>query len=43
MGALGALLPAIVPAVLADLHGARCAQAYARQVSSPMRSGSRRR
>ena len=36
MGAApGGLLPAIVPAVLADLHGARCAQAYARQVSSP--------
>src|SRR5512145_1240089 len=29
MGALGGLLPAIVPAVLADLHGARRAQAYA--------------
>ena len=31
MGALGALLPAIVPAVLADLHGERRAQAYAGQ------------
>jgi MFS family permease len=31
MGALGGLLPAIVPAVLADLHGARRAEAYAGQ------------
>ena len=31
MGALGGLLPAIVPAVLADLHGERRAQAYAGQ------------
>src|SRR5262245_47332267 len=31
MGALGGLLPAIVPAVLADLHGPRRAEAYAGQ------------
>jgi fucose permease len=31
MGALGGLVPAIVPAVLADLHGARRAEAYAGQ------------
>src|SRR5687768_10297885 len=31
MGALGGLLPAIIPAVLADLHGERRAQAYAGQ------------
>ncbi|MBA4097647.1 MAG: hypothetical protein C0484_12885 [Rhodospirillum sp.] len=31
MGALGGLLPAIVPAVLADLHGERRAQAFAGQ------------
>jgi fucose permease len=31
MGALGGLLPAIVPAVLADLHGARRAEAFAGQ------------
>jgi len=31
MGALGGLLPAIVPAVLADLHGERRAEAYAGQ------------
>ncbi len=31
MGALGGLLPAVVPAVLADLHGPRRAQAFAGQ------------
>ena len=31
MGALGGLLPAIVPAVLADLHGERRAEAFAGQ------------
>ncbi len=31
MGALGGLLPAIVPAVLADLHGERRARAFAGQ------------
>jgi MFS family permease len=31
MGALGGLVPAVVPAVLADLHGARRAEAYAGQ------------
>ena len=31
IGALGALLPAILPALLADLHGSRRAEAYAGQ------------
>jgi MFS family permease len=47
MGALGGLLPAIVPAVLADLHGPRRAEAYAGQavvayvfgVAAPLAAG----
>src|SRR5215470_14911439 len=47
MGALGGLLPAIVPAVLADLHGPRRAEAYAGQavvayvfgLAAPLASG----
>lgn len=31
LGALGALIPALLPALLADLHGARRAEAYAGQ------------